>query len=396
MLQSLLTNLFLKHDAQCSSLVSILEKHPLGHKTRINHTQDLGSGLDVRNSEDVESTLDWMRLLQAGHSEFDVGDAALHYCLTKPKARAFLFFDLTDQIVSKIIGFCSQQERLEVIYAKSFTLSVTGAENIISLCYNRKEWYTDKIGRRMARERFSLNPKAILMVFESDLVTVELKKQLRELLPNQIFSRRIHGTDTHDETLLLVEAVANPNSLQLINRVQVSDRAPLFRRIPEQVRNNASICVDGSAVLELYGIRPARDIDLLALHSTSIPLDIHNINVNSPNPIDQDLIIRNPRFHHIIYGVKFSTLACRFMSLALEMTPDAQPRNPGKVRRDFEMTALYYGGRQRSLLKIRVLNGTIRTRIRQKYEFFVTRIVPSLPFGLDKQLPALRRKIMGS
>jgi hypothetical protein len=274
---------------------------------------------------------------------------------------------------------------------------MTGAENLMSLCYGHNDWFTDKVRNRMLRERFSATPRTTLVVFRPTEDPAATKKRMRDLLPDSVFRRRIHGTDTHEQTMLLIEALGNPNSREFINSRPLSDTSNLFRRIPQNVFNDARICVDGSAVLELYGLRSARDVDLLVVDNlVHQPIfgdtDLRNARYFS-SPLQANQIISDPQLHLIICGVKFTTLLVRLMSLALEPKTDLHPVLTRKALSDFQMIALYLSKTQKYRLTWRVMIGSSFTKLRLYNAFLVQQIVPRLPLGLSRLLPTVRRML---
>lgn len=380
-----------------ADLSPTIEDHPLRHTPSALLLQ--GADQEVVGEDILMSTqsTNCITFLQNHFTEYDLGDIVYHYCRQNTDVRALLLFNLSDSFVPQIIDYCARQEQFVTVFARQYSFTSTGAENVTSLCYGHNGWFNNSLKRRMTRERFSITPQATLIVFKSSTSPVEIKENLRNFLPGRTFSRKIHGTDTHDETMVLVEALVSPNCRDLLNQVGLSRNDRLFQRIPEHVRNETAICVDGSAVLELYGLRDARDIDLLVWDSTSKNLSLSGFDIRNDryglSPLSPQLVIRDPRFHLIIYGVKFTTLLCRFVTLALEPKGGLHPKLANKAMGDFQTIALHFSQTRKLTLSFRVFIGTFLTRIRQLYEFLLNRIVPRLPLGLNELLPAIRKRL---
>lgn len=391
-------NKYLTADSpQLINLSPIVLNHPLGHQPRPFRIQDLDNPAPNRFLHDSNNVITWINLVQLGHVESSIGDYVYHYTKSDIHIRALIFFNIEDVLLSQILEKSVLDGSLQFLYINSSALTATGAENLISLCYGHNDWFTIKVRNRMLRERFSATPNATLLLFRSAQDPASVKKRMRDLLPDSVFRRKIHGTDTHEQTMLLIEALGNPNSRDFINRRPLSDTFDLFSRIPQNAFNDARICVDGSAVLELYGLRSARDVDLLVMDSL-----VHNPNFGdtdlrnyrySSSPLRARQIISDPQLHLIIRGVKFTNLVVRMMSLALEPKSDLHPVLSRKASSDFRLIASYFSDNQKFRLTWRMMIGSSFTRARLTYAFLVQRIVPGLPLGLSRLLPKIRRRL---
>jgi hypothetical protein len=241
----------------------------------------------------------------------------------------------------------------------------------------------------MTRERFAFSTKAFLLVYELkhgvEEIT-EIKARLRKTLSAVTFERRIHGTDGLDDTRHLVEAMTNPNTLFLLNRVRVSRQDRLFNRYPASLKGNPNVCIDGSAAMELYGLRKSRDLDLICTGSSlerevlELGFDINNDHYKNL-PISHVDVINNPYLHVRLYGTKFTSIATR--QLLLSFGPRSSHASWGaKKMRDLRLISNFYLNQQSSATGLLGHLSTLATQLRLVFEFVINRIMPKLPPSL--------------
>ena len=141
-----------------------------------------------------------------------------------------------------------------MIFAGNFNFSKVGTLNLIELCYGDKPFFSERIRETMTRERFGLASDAFIVLYTLENGSgdiTRLKAALRSELPALTFERRIHGTDGVEDTRFLVEAITNVNNLHLLNRVRLSRKDRVFNQLPDDLRGEYHVCVDGSASMEL-------------------------------------------------------------------------------------------------------------------------------------------------
>jgi len=353
-----------------------------------------------QSAEDLAPS-NWLEMMAAGISPYLCGKAVLDYCLSQDNIRAFVFFSMEDDLILSLISIIASEQNLQLVYASNLNLSRIGALNLIEHCYGDKAFFTEQIREKMTRERFARSTKAFILVYElkqSLEKVIELKARLRKTLPAATFERRIHGTDGVNDTTYLVELITNPNSLFLINRVRISRRDSLLNRLPTSLRGNPNVCVDGSAAMELYGLRKSRDFDLICA-GTSLKKEIleQNYDVNNDHykslPISHLDVINSPYLHVRIYGTKFTSLATR--QLLLSFGPRSHQASWGsKKMRDIELIASFYLEKQSSYIFVLAKLSTFITQLRLIFEFFVNRLMPKLPPSLAKFIRRVRGKLL--
>ena len=352
-------------------------------------------GIDGHQGLDEVTALTWKEMIAAGLSQYRVGESVFQYCVSDSLTRALVSFSLSPSITGRVIRNLLANDGVKIVYATDLELTRVGAQNLIELCYGHNAWMNEEVLKRMTRERLGIRPRAHVVFFtgweKSRLSLVELKASLRDLIPAHEFQRKLHGTDYHSDTMILAEALSNPNTLELLRRVPVSRTGPLFSRLPESLQFNSDVCIDGSSVLELYGLRAARDLDLLVVSQDandrvlSIEFDPRN-NKYRGLPLDIPEIIESPWTTIRLFGYRFLTLRVRELLLSFEASANSHPHLVAKARRDLRSIAYFYSGNERERLKFSIYIGTLLTRLRLFFEFLLTRVLPLLPTPLVRIL----------
>jgi hypothetical protein len=335
----------------------------------------------------------WFELLEEGVSRYRVGAEVLDFCLSNLSTRAFVFFSLKDRRVLDLVSFLLEQPDVQIVYATNLELTRIGSLNLIELCYGDKPFFTEQIRQKMARERFGYSSNAFVVVYTLNQKSKDarsLKEDLRRTLPPLTFERRIHGTDAPEDTRILVEAISNPNTMHLLNGVKVSRKDRVFSRVPALFRNNPNVCLDGSSVMELYGLRKSRDLDIISIDPIlrsaimSMGFDLNDRHYEWL-PIDQNKVIQDPHLHLILFGVKFTSLAVRQLILTLGPSYGGEKLS-SKKSRDLHLISQFNAGTGKKLFNLNGFVGTLFTQLRLLFEFVVVKIIPFLPPGLVKVL----------
>ena len=254
----------------------------------------------------------------------------------------------------------------------------------------------------MTYERFDFESKAHFVFFDKGNLQhdelLKIKESLRGKLPRMAFERRLHGTDTRAETKTLLEVLTNPNSLELINNIEVSRRDKLFQRIPQYIVDNPNICLDGSVVLQLHGLRYSRDLDFICTDKEITErlerdgYDLRNERYDW-GPISTDTILANPFFHLTIFGIKFVSLKWRHFVLGTKPPLTLHPKLIAKGESDYQSISLLLSESKKNILAWSVFLGTLRAKGRFLYEFIVAQILAKLPNPAYKFLRQIYRMI---
>ena len=171
----------------------------------------------------------------------------------------------------------SKVEKLfpNIIYKKKLSLSFQGAFNLLYMCYKHMDWvgcienkFHGIKQKRLECFPNSLDLKIILFQEKGGLKKVQqIKDKIREI--NGIGYSSIHITDSKKEVIELTNILLNENALNFINYSKniTKDHTKIFEKLTKFVLDNKlslnDILIDGSFVLELYGFRESKDLDVI-------------------------------------------------------------------------------------------------------------------------------------
>lgn len=312
----------------CSSLktegfLDRLSKIPITTRGIENGAHRLAASL-VLNSEVVTQPsaklpqiYDYKHLEKIGLPSIYSDSMAFNYLTFKGTTRALMLTGMTAVEIKEVIARISK--KLELVYVKTVDLTPIGQRRLVSLAYDFNPWWEDKFVETMAWERFHTGPSsAALILFEPGSEDLrKIKEDLRgSVIPNE-FERKIHGTDFFSDTLTLGEVFLNRNSLDFINQSPIGSESRLLPQIQELKKTMVTKhindwAVDGSAVLEIYGIRKAQDVDYVVHGDQLLPrlkgFDLHN-GEYSKYPFSVSDVVFDPRLHMIYKGVKYLSLS---------------------------------------------------------------------------------------
>jgi hypothetical protein len=243
--------------------------------------------------------------------------AAIEYCRVKSGVVIALIFP---NVVSEAFAIKELSTIGEICYQKHIVLSSSEGAELLRQTYLGHEW-ADK----SAKDPGFLNKvkncfpfKGILRVVMLDNLKVKDIRQIKSKIRNyyQLGNHSLHMTDSNDETLILARILFNTNSIKLLNHTQkISDKFSrlifLYRAWLESNGLNEDLfCIDGGAILSLFGLRECNDIDFLyhgdQNHLPIMPkmIDCHNNQSIYFEHKIQD-IIGDPNLHCWYMGVKF-------------------------------------------------------------------------------------------
>jgi hypothetical protein len=274
----------------------------------------------VEHSDELDSIIDYRWLENSGLDQDYINHMAFELLRFKFNARAFVFFDIESQLCDQLED--DIRDQADVVIRRRIQLTEVGKRRIINLLYDYNDWWHTELLEQFVIERFDKEYNSVEVIFtlENDLSSRQLRKErLRTKLPDNIFERKIHGTDSFFDTLWLAESVLNQNAIAFLNSAPIGSEDEILERIgtptriTPQSRLFGDYCIDGSAVLELHGLRNANDIDYIYYGLNCVPAkvlrfgDCHNYRYGF-NSVSLDEIIFNPRLHFYFRGVKFISL----------------------------------------------------------------------------------------
>jgi hypothetical protein len=212
----------------------------------------------------------------------------------------------------------AEVSRLELLRPPlTISLSAIGRRRIFECLYGMNDWWDVALADKFDYERFgnSADPHVhILIVDEKSVGPIqELKYRLRGLRLSSETERVIHGSDSLADTEYALKTLLFSTGRHFLNSSPLGSEQALSKQM-QAIINSASwsaddpICFAGSSALEAYGIRSARDIDILTLPGAGISAADEDTAPFGEFPLSSDRIILDPRFH-----VKYANLS--FISL---------------------------------------------------------------------------------
>ncbi len=202
-----------------------------------------------------------------------------------------------------------------IVYTKELHLGRNGRYSLVRLLYGHEGWWRDDVLADYVALRFSNDAPVTVafLLFPEGSNPITAKEEVRTL--NGSFKHSIHINDTHTETKFIADMLLNPNGLHFLNNaapcalpVYDANLGSYLKALPELPRRD-NFCIDSSAVLALYGIRDARDIDYISADGSRISKDTLRFGLHNEEypdfPIRIDEIVYNPNFHFRHYGAKY-------------------------------------------------------------------------------------------
>lgn len=209
-----------------------------------------------------------------------------------------------------------------VYYKKTFHVNYNALVKIKQLNYGTEHWAGNKENDFAGLKQHALEclehrkMRVYVFVAASKADTILAKKEIRDEIKKGNFP--IHISDDHEETQKLAEIYFNPSGIDWLNSSpyrelpQISEIKSQFNeycRTFQKDRN--SICVSGSSILALYGLRKSMDID--CIHNDSETVEEWNL-ISSHDteakyyPDSFNHLVDRHHNYLMIDGIKFLTL----------------------------------------------------------------------------------------
>lgn len=306
------------------------------------------------------------------------------YLCLKPDARLLLLTNVSKVDAVRILDRLRHLIAGPEIYMQTLDLNSAAKKRLMFLTYGHLEWWHPSLAEPMVAERFLMGDRGNHIVYfetTSDSQTSQIKTALRAEFKEKIgFERQIHGSDNHYETLRIAEAALNSLSRWFMNISESDAESRILGLIQSEgprleYFTENDWCIDGSAVLEMFGIRQARDVDFISCSgaTNNFLWDNHNAEYvkYSTSP---DEVIFDPRRHWRYAGVKFMSLAelAGQKSLVLEE----------KSKNDLALISDFLNGRIYQYSKSRVVGHQFGWRIRVGISRTIEQLLCKLPQGL--------------
>ncbi len=265
---------------------------------------------------------DYQYFRKKGLPEEILDNIALEYCRLIKDLKTVLLFPSAigkTELVMNIL-----QESGEIYYYKEIKLKNEGSRYLMMQIYKGEKWlgsWQNQFSGAKSKANYCFKSEEPLRLFIFRPITginvFDLKEKIRKIY--NIEKHSVHINDTYDETINIASALLNKNSIHFLNNVKLNSFIKFqslfdsFEKVADQ-RNITieDICLTGSSVLALYGLRDANDLDYVKSEKSSLIKITDEIKCHDSEakyyPTNFDNIIFNPRNHFYFNGIKFATL----------------------------------------------------------------------------------------
>lgn len=203
------------------------------------------------------------------------------------------------------------------VYVKAIKFSEVGQRRLMKILYGANKWWTKDFYEPLALERFNnRNSSYFFFVVSKSLEDqIRFKSEIRVKFFDEHTFKKFHSTDNNLETLRIAESILNINSLVILNEAPIDSERRLITAIREhpylQKIDAKKFAIDGSANLEILGLRNAKDLDFIEIEEKYLELPLNSLSHNSEYqylPIEPAHLILDPRNHAILEGYKFVSI----------------------------------------------------------------------------------------
>lgn len=265
---------------------------------------------------------DYNYFRKKGLSEESLDSIALEYCRLVKDIKTVMLFPSavgrTDEVISIL------KEAGEIYYYKELQLENNGPRYLMMQVYKGEEWLGNwenffSGAKSKANYCFKTDEPLRFFLFKpfAGVDIIELKEKIRKIY--NIEKHSVHINDTHEETVRIASALLNKNGIHFLNNVELNTFTKFqylfdnFEKLAaEKNIDTADICLTGSTVLALYGLRDANDLDYIKTEKSTLTQINNEIKAHDSElkyyPTNFDNIVYNPENHFYFYGVKFASL----------------------------------------------------------------------------------------
>lgn len=225
----------------------------------------------------------------------------------------------------------------KIVYKKKLKLNSNGAFNLLyELYHHMDEWVgSEENGfsgiRKKLFETFTDFEEFTVIFFQCDSLNNvrEIKNKARQI--SNIGYSSIHITDTKSEANDIGKLLLNVNGLNFINYSSQKNKKTIKNKINtlKEILNSLDVnlddfLVDGSTILELFGIRAAADIDYFCNKNIDFNSDLlieaHDSELIYHNVSKCDLIY-DPDYFFVYNGVKFIAMKQLYLMKSVRKDP---------------------------------------------------------------------------
>lgn len=204
-----------------------------------------------------------------------------------------------------------------IMYKKEIKLSEQGIKNLIIELYRGETWIGGTFPKNDNNGKFK-NCYAdfpiiyYMYYFNNEKEDLIIKEKIRNLF--NLKKDSVHITDHYNDTFRVSSSLLNENSIKFLNYGTniISEKSKnLLIQYFKKVNQDENYIITSSVLLELFGLREAKDIDYIHLNDNKLSLS--NISPHTGKwldyyPQNKDDIIYNPNNYFYINGHKFVSL----------------------------------------------------------------------------------------
>jgi hypothetical protein len=233
---------------------------------------------------------------------------------------------VADSKIDKIESIFKKNNK--IYYKKEINLDFNSYINLKKISYCGSEWVGNyansfKGAQRHAKKSFGNFPLRVYVIISENMSTLnEAKKIIRDYCGFENYS--IHITDNRNDSILLAETLLQAPSISLLNvpfaYIDYNKPPIVVEKFKSIILNHklslSKFCIVGSYVMDIFGLRNAKDLDFINLDEQYIILKniFENYGIEN-HGIEDDYYYRgtlnqilDPRCHFYLYGLKFLTL----------------------------------------------------------------------------------------
>jgi hypothetical protein len=273
----------------------------------------------ISESVEADHIYDYRFMRSIGYDPEFLEYTILEYLRYSQNVKVLCLMNIQPSITQEILK--EIHETSKVLFSKRVELTKIGGRRIIEVLYAQNEWWRGELLENLYLERFSDMDSSITCIFideEEIAKVIETKNRIRLKYAKHLYAKKIHSTDNFKETRLLGEAILSKSSLHFLNNSPIGSETRLLTIIDEFFTSNPDlrkeeIVFDSSAILEMYGLRQASDLDFISIDEKFIGnknkklVECHNSEyVKFPIAIPE--LIYSPISYFYCHGFKFLDL----------------------------------------------------------------------------------------
>jgi len=253
-------------------------------------------------------------------TDVNMGIMAIYYAHIRKNCYMACLWPMADQSLLDDAEV-ELRKAARVVYSQDVYLTYRGMRNFMVQIYGHQRWtgnienhFNGVYGKVDACYKKEYAVRTYLLEADSLEKVIEIKKNIRDIF--QIENHSIHIADNQQETEEMVQLLYNSGSLEFLNIAEPYKFDYVFKKlieIKDFIKRNGykaeRFIIDSSAVLEVCGLRQAKDIDYLTDYediecSFGDDVDNHKSQLQYYDCTSRDLLY-NPLNYFFFNGMKF-------------------------------------------------------------------------------------------